>query len=691
MLRNLSGTAQRLMSMQTCDSRMLRPIAMVSHRINSPASVTHSRATPLPWISALRTTTAGALTLLLSLMSGNPAHALSESSKSAQPVTLISRLAKVPTAPTPIYKNSLVINVTGYRSGSPFIGVKGPKQNAASLSTFFRTLRKSATLTSLTPGRYTITAQPVMLSDGRYIPSAASGTVTMKASGTVKYTITYRKESGSNSGGGGTGGGGSDTKVTAVTGLKVEPVVGKLSVSWDAVFGASGITYTVTATAVGESSPSGTCTATRTTANCSGLLDSKSYVVSVVSKSAAGATATATATAVTPLKPNQMYVNGVVLGPGINADGKNLAGARLLNASLRGTSLVNADLTGADLTGADLTGAILTGVHLKSATLKNVKSGNISTVPASLPEKWTIVGGYLVGPGANLSGATFGTGSSFTDVSLTGALISGASFKGAKFTRVDFTGATARNVDFTNADLRDVTSDCLVGLTLDGGNFTNARLDGLNLTSASMKTGKFTGASLVGANLTLTVLTSTTFSGADLTNAVASKADFTNADLKLATLAGANFTNAILTSVSSGSVIGEPSKLPTGWGVRGGYVIGQAASLSAAKLVGVDLSGLDLRAAVLSSANLSGALLVGANLSGTTLTSANLTGANLTTATLVGANLSNVSMTGATVTDTDFSSAILTSLVATGLTGTPKNIPSGWKYDATKQSIVKVV
>lgn len=695
MKRNLSGSPTRLKHMMSRTSdvdtpgalKSLRSRLRMSHADLSRKTGSFSHSPLASGASrAARTVLAGALAVFVTVTGSSTSFALSTSRD--------ARL--LPTAPTPTYKNSLVITVSGYRNGSPYIGIKGPKQNAASISNFFRTVRKSTTLTSLTPGRYTITAQPVMTTDGRYTPSAASGTVTMKANGTVKYTISYRKASGTDTGGGGGGGGsggsgsGAD-KVTAVTGLKVDPAVGKLSISWDAVFGSSGITHTVTATATTETAPSGTCTATRSTATCTGLLDTKNYVVTVVSKSASGSTATATSSAVTPLKPNQIYVNGVVLGPGVNADGKNLAGARLLSASLRGTSLVNADLTGADLTGADLTGADLTGAQLKSATLKNIKSGAISTTPASLPDKWALVSGYLVGPGANLSGATFSTGSTFANVNLTGANLSGANFRGAQLSGVDFTGATLRNVDFTNADLRDVVKDCLVGISLDGANFTGARLDGLNLTSASIKTGKFTGASLIGINLTQAVVSSASFSGADLTNARAAKTDFSNADLKLSTLTGVDFTGAILTSVTSGFVTGEPSTLPSGWGVRAGYLVGQAASLTAAKLVGVDLSGLDLRAAVLSSANLTGATLVGTNFSGASLTGATLTGANLSNANLVGANLSNVSMAGSTVAGTDFGSATFTALVATSLIGTPKNIPSGWTFDAAKQSIVKVL
>ena len=66
------------------------------------------------------------------------------------------------------------------------------------------------------------------------------------------------------------------------------------------------------------------------------------------------------------------------------------------------------DLSDADLTGVDLTGAFLSRVDLTNAILAGVKWVNPDhprRPPASLPENYKLIKGYLVGPGADLSDA----------------------------------------------------------------------------------------------------------------------------------------------------------------------------------------------------------------------------------------------------------------------------------------------
>ena len=48
----------------------------------------------------------------------------------------------------------------------------------------------------------------------------------------------------------------------------------------------------------------------------------------------------------------------------------------------------------------------LSGVDLSGATLSNVKSGGITgDGSTTLPTNWQLIDGYLIGPGADLSGA----------------------------------------------------------------------------------------------------------------------------------------------------------------------------------------------------------------------------------------------------------------------------------------------
>jgi uncharacterized protein YjbI with pentapeptide repeats len=103
---------------------------------------------------------------------------------------------------------------------------------------------------------------------------------------------------------------------------------------------------------------------------------------------------------------------------------------------------------------------------------------------------------------------------------------------------------------------------------------------------------------------------------------------------------------------------GAPAALPSGWTIKVGYLVGPKADLTAADLSNVDLTGQDL------------------------------TAATLTNAVLRGANLTNAILTAASVNQLDLSDAILTAISAAGLSGIPKTLPSGWKFDKTTKSIL---
>ena len=107
-------------------------------------------------------------------------------------------------------------------------------------------------------------------------------------------------------------------------------------------------------------------------------------------------------------------------------------GASLSGVDLAGTDLTGADLTGANLArvrsgastsaartsaytgsgtllrGASLARANLTGANLAEADMTGVRSGGIKGRPAVLPRGWAVAGGYMVGPGADLTGAKLG-------------------------------------------------------------------------------------------------------------------------------------------------------------------------------------------------------------------------------------------------------------------------------------------
>ncbi|GIR22636.1 hypothetical protein CM15mP37_01410 [bacterium] len=81
-----------------------------------------------------------------------------------------------------------------------------------------------------------------------------------------------------------------------------------------------------------------------------------------------------------------------------NLTDADLTGAYLKSAYLTGARLAGANLKGATrtkLTGANLTNANLTNANLTDAILDGVQSGNISELPQSLPDGWSLVDGTL--------------------------------------------------------------------------------------------------------------------------------------------------------------------------------------------------------------------------------------------------------------------------------------------------------
>ena len=182
-------------------------------------------------------------------------------------------------------------------------------------------------------------------------------------------------------------------------------------------------------------------------------------------------------------------------GPGADWQGCVLTNAYLYGAVLTNANLAGADLSNANLTGANLASTALDGAFLDGATLTMVRSGGITGNPTALPANWilatSLTGGYLAGPGADLSGQNLmgvnfhpRPGSSITD--LAGA---------------DFAGATARQLGEDN---------------LTGANLTGANLQGANFYGSDLTSADFSNADLTGANLSVTTLTGATITNASL-------------------------------------------------------------------------------------------------------------------------------------------------------------------------------
>jgi uncharacterized protein YjbI with pentapeptide repeats len=250
------------------------------------------------------------------------------------------------------------------------------------------------------------------------------------------------------------------------------------------------------------------------------------------------------------LPTNWKFIAGYLVGPNANLDGADLGGANLSDL----------DLGYVTMNGANLADANLAGAEMATTSLGAVRSGGITGTPASLPASFVLLGGYIIGPGVNLTKADLASrnldGLDISQATLADADLAKAQLSGTKLNSSDLVGADLKDAELANTDLSeaDLTGDNLSGLAPTMSDFSYASLKGVN---------------------------------------------FTDADLSGNTLTGANLTGATLTGLKSGGVLGEPSYLPANWSAFYGYLIGPGADLAGVSLHNDVLANLDLAEAPL--------------------------------------------------------------------------------------------
>jgi uncharacterized protein YjbI with pentapeptide repeats len=300
-----------------------------------------------------------------------------------------------------------------------------------------------------------------------------------------------------------------------------------------------------------------------------------------------------------------------------NLTGKNLSGADLKSAKFTHATLVRTKFVGANLTAATLTGAKITDAQFSRATLVHLVSGSLVGKPTSLPQHWQLSQGYLVGPDANLVGA-------------------------------NLANAKLRDADLEGANFGAVVAPCIGTICaqyegLITAVLSNANLSGANLTDANLSVADLAGADLTGAKVT----------GAELY-------DVTATPPRSFVYPWVGVTN--LADVRSGSIVGVPAELPTGWQLIGGYLVGPGVDLADAHLGSANFTTTaslapmewawsnEYPADVPTDFGRISGYVIGP---GTDFASAMLADADFMDVDLVGANLTNADLSGANMTGVD--------------------------------------
>lgn len=233
-------------------------------------------------------------------------------------------------------------------------------------------------------------------------------------------------------------------------------------------------------------------------------------------------------------------VSGYLVGPSASLAGAHLVGANLSLAKLEGANLTGANLSNASLSGVDATDATFTGANLNDtafngATLTGVTSGAVTGTP-TLPAGWLLINGYLVGQGADLSGANF-TGANFYGANLVEANMSGDTLTGVSSGDIqgEFTVKLPNNWEVRGGYLigpgANLSSADLSGLSLLDDDLNGVDLSKANLSGVSWIGESLTDANLSDANLTGASIEASSMTNVNLTGAVLTNANFTDSDM----------------------------------------------------------------------------------------------------------------------------------------------------------------
>ena len=274
------------------------------------------------------------------------------------------------------------------------------------------------------------------------------------------------------------------------------------------------------------------------------------------------------------------YLNGYIVGPGV-------------------------DLTGSNFSGVTFSSVDLSGVKLSGSNLSSIRSLNVAGTPASLPTGYKVTARYIIGPGLDMSGYNF-TNGDFSGADITGSILINANFTNTSSGNVTGSAQTrfTTTVDPVNIKYQ-LSNGYIVGpkVNLSNGDLSGVNVSGINLTNATLfntKSGKITfNDQTVVPNSNYSIVANYIIGP----NVNLTGVDFSGVDLRYTNLTNVNFAGANLFNVRSGFISGTPQQLPTLYSFIGGFIIGPNTDLSGADLSGGNLANVSIQGADLTNAN----------------------------------------------------------------------------------------
>ena len=274
------------------------------------------------------------------------------------------------------------------------------------------------------------------------------------------------------------------------------------------------------------------------------------------------------------------YLNGYIVGPGV-------------------------DLTGSNFSGVTFSSVDLSGVKLSGSNLSSIRSLNVAGTPASLPTGYKVTARYIIGPGLDMSGYNF-TNGDFSGADITGSVLINANFTNTSSGNVTGSAQTrfTTTVDPVNIKYQ-LSNGYIVGpkVNLSNGDLSGVNVSGINLTNATLfntKTGKITfNDQTVVPNSNYSIVANYIIGP----NVNLTGVDFSGVDLRYTNLTNVDFSGANLFNVRSGFISGTPQQLPTFYSFIGGFIIGPNTDLSGADLSGGNLANVSIQGADLTNAN----------------------------------------------------------------------------------------